>query len=205
MKVYRFINSNFTSNSYILFLDESDYVFIIDPGDSKPLIDWLKNNSKSLQGVLITHAHFDHIYGMNDILDLFPNIEIYASTYAKAGMLSSKLNSSYYTENPFVIECENIIIVDENDTIFLWKDVVANVICTPGHNNDCLSFVIEKNLFTGDALIPGIKVHTKSKNSDKKLAEDSIKRIIEQYDVDIMIWPGHKGNCLLGEMSKKSR
>lgn len=202
MKVVRFINSIFTSNSYILFFDGSDYVFIVDPGDSKPLIDWLNNNNRSLQGVLITHSHFDHIYGMNDLLDLYPDIEIYASKYAKDGMMSSKLNSSYYTENPFVVKCENINIVDEGDTIYLCKDIVANVIYTPGHNNDCLSFAIEKNLFTGDALIPGIKVHTKSKYSNKTEAVNSIHRIIEQFENDIIIWPGHSNNCLLGTIKQ---
>lgn len=204
MKIIRFVNSIFTSNSYLICFEESDSVFVVDPGDSIPILDWLKNNHKSLKGILITHSHFDHIYGINDLYGHFPMIQIYASENAKEGMLSAKLNRSYYTENPFVVNCININIVAEADTILLTQSHYANVIYTPGHNNDCLSFEIENNVFTGDSFIPGIKVHTKSKNSDKKQAEDSIKRIIEQFDDDTMIWPGHEENCLLGEMSKIS-
>ena len=204
MKIVRFINSILKSNSYIIYFDDCDYVFVIDPGDSKPIIDWLKYYDKTLKGLLITHAHFDHIYGVNNLHDVFPNIEIYASKYAKDGMLSSKLNCSYYTENPFVVECKKINIVDGFDTILLWENIVANVIYTPGHNHDCLSYEIGKNLFTGDALIPGIKVHTKSKFSDKAKAENSIQRIIEQFDNNTMIWPGHENNCLLSDLKMKN-
>lgn len=200
MKVVRFVNSIFTSNSYIIYFEESDSVFVIDPGDSKPILDWLKNSNKYLEGILITHSHFDHIYGINDLYEVYPNIIVYASKYAKEGMLSAKLNRSYYTENPFVVNCKNINIVAEADTILLSENLYANVIYTPGHNNDCLSFEIERNLFTGDAFIPGIKVHTKSKYGNKVQAENSINRIFEQFADNIMIWPGHEKNCLLGRI-----
>lgn len=131
-------------------------------------------------------------------------IQIYASENAKEGMLSAKLNRSYYTENPFIVNCININIVAEADTILLVPSHYANVLYTLGHNNDCLSFGIENNLFTGDSFIPGIKVHTKSKNSDKKQAEDSIKRIIEQFDDNTMIWPGHGEMTLLKEINIQS-
>src|SRR5674476_694978 len=104
MEVVRFINSIFTSNSYILYSEISESAFVIDPGDSKTIIDWLKSNNKFLKGILITHSHFDHIYGINDLHDNFPEMNIYGSYYAKEGMMSEKLNGSLYMEMPFVIK-----------------------------------------------------------------------------------------------------
>lgn len=205
MKIVRFVNSIFNSNSYLFSFEKSDSVFVIDPGDSIPIIQWITENNKILRCILITHAHFDHIYGINALSEKYPNVEVYASKYAKEGMLSSKINRSYYTDNPFVVKCNNINIIAEADIIQLTESHYTNVIYTPGHNHDCLSFVIENNIFTGDAFIPGIKVHTKSKNSDKNLAEASIKRIIEQFRDDTMIWPGHGENCLMGEISQISK
>lgn len=204
MKVVRFVNSIFTSNSYIISFEESDFVFVVDPGDSKPIIDWLTDNKKYLKGILITHSHFDHIYGVNDLHDVYPNLEIYASKFAKEGMLSAKLNRSYYTENSFIVKSKNITVVEELDSILLFENFYANVVYTPGHNNDCISFEIKKNLFTGDALIPGIKVHTKSKNGDKTQAEESIKKIFELFDDETMIWPGHNNNILLGNLKHEN-
>lgn len=202
MKIVRFVNSIFTSNSYLIFFEKSDSVFVVDPGDASPILEWITKNSKFLKGILITHSHFDHIYGVNDLYDIYPNVEVYASNFAKAGMFSAKLNRSYYTENSFVVKCENINVIEEGDKIELLGDIFANVINTPGHNNDCISFQIEKHLFTGDALIPGIKVYTRSKYGNKIQAENSIQRIIAQFDDKTMIWPGHNSNCSLGELKQ---
>lgn len=200
MKVERFVNSIFTSNTYILNYKDEKGIWVIDPGDSMPIIQWLERNNKFLNGILITHSHFDHIYGINHLQEIFPEIKVYASFFAIEGMKSEKLNGSLYLEIPFTIKRQDINIIREGDRIKLWKDIILNVFETPGHDRDCLTFQIGKNLFTGDALIPGIKVHTKLKYSDKTLARNSIKRIFDDFADDMMLWPGHKNNCLLSEL-----
>ena len=204
MQVKKFVNSIFTSNSYLIYFEECDSVFVVDPGDSNPIIEWLTANNKFIKGILITHSHFDHIYGINDLYELYPNIEIYASKYAKEGMLSAKLNRSYYTENSFIVNYKNINIVEEGDKILLFDDIFANVIYTPGHNNDCMSYEIIQNLFTGDALIPGIKVYTKSKFGDKTKAKESIIRIKNQFKNKTLICPGHGDIISLGDIAVSS-
>ena len=200
MKVERFVNNIFTSNSYILHFAGDKSVWVIDPGDSGPIIEWIERKNKYLVGILITHSHFDHIYGINDLFELYPNVKIYASKYAKEGMFSAKLNTSYYTENPFIIKCHNIMVIEEPDKIIISKNKYANVINTPGHNMDCLSFNIGKNLFTGDSLIPGMKVYTKAKNSDKILSANTVIKIFDQFPNATMIWPGHENNILLSSI-----
>jgi len=202
MKVERFINSIFTSNSYILYTDENETAYVIDPGDSIPILNWLIKNNKVLTGIFLTHSHFDHIYGINDLLEKFPDIIIHASFFAKEGLLCEKLNGSRYMEMPFVVDSPNVNILKEADIIQLWAGKYLNVIETPGHNRDCISLLIGKNLFTGDSLIPGIKVVTKSKYSDKLEAENSIRRVLNEFNDDTMIWPGHNDKCLLGEIKK---
>jgi len=198
--VKKYINSVFNSNSYLIYIEEEKEVWVIDPGDSQPIIEWLNNNNKTLKGILLTHSHFDHIYGINDLQEIFTTINVYASFYAIEGMMSVKLNGSLYQEMPFSIKRQDINIIKEGDRMLLWKDISLNIFETPGHDRDCLSYQIEKNLFTGDALIPGIKVYTKLKYSDKTQAANSIQRIFEQFDDNTMIWPGHENNCLLGDL-----
>lgn len=200
MHVKKYINSIFSSNSYLLNIEEDKGVWIIDPGDTSHIIEWLNNNDKFLKGIIITHSHFDHIYGINDLSEKFPSMEIFASQNAKEGMLSAKLNRSYYTENPFVVNSRNINIVVDHDQIPLSENIYANVIYTPGHNNDCLSFDINEYLFTGDALIPDIKVYTKSKNGDKSKAKESINKIFNLFSISKLVCPGHGNICRLGEI-----
>lgn len=201
MKVKQFVNTVFNSNTFLLYHDMEKGVWVIDPGSSiHELIEWVERNGKILNGILLTHTHFDHIYGLNDLQDNFPNVIMYASLYAKEGMISERLNGSYYQEIPFTIKHPEMTIVKENDKIQLWKDITLKVLETPGHDRDCLSFYVEKNLFTGDALIPGIKVHTKLKFSNKTQAEESLQKIFEEFSDDTKIWPGHANNSLLGNI-----
>jgi glyoxylase-like metal-dependent hydrolase (beta-lactamase superfamily II) len=91
-------------------------------------------------------------------------------------------------------------VVDDNDNIEIHENILVNVIYTPGHNHDCLSFEIQNHLFTGDALIPGIKVYTKSKHGNKTLAKETIDKINEQFNSKTIICPGHGDICKLGDV-----
>jgi len=198
MLIKRFVNTVFNSNTYLLYKLEEETAWVIDPGSSTDqLINWLENNEKYLGGILLTHTHFDHIYGLNDLQEKYPDVNVYASVFAKEGMVSEKLNGSLYKEIPFTIKRPEYIVLKENDQISLWDNSFVNAIETPGHDRDCLSFHINENLFTGDALIPGVKVFTKLKYSDKFLAKKSIQRIMEQFDDNTIIWPGHGEMCIL--------
>lgn len=62
---------------------------------------------------------------------------------------------------------------------------------TPGHNPSCLTFEVGDYLFTGDAYILGIKVVTIFKGGDKKIAAESVERIIE-LAIGKITFPGHE-------------
>ena len=122
MKVKKFINNIFNSNTYVLYQDVDNYIWVIDPGSSiNELIEWIERKEKILKGILLTHSHHDHINGLNDLMDKFSNVVMYASIFAKEGMMSSKINGSYYLETPFTIKYLDYNIVKENDrNLFLW-------------------------------------------------------------------------------------
>lgn len=201
MQVKKFINRILSSNSYIIFKEEERNAWLIDPGDSRQIFDWLKDNGKIIKGILLTHYHIDHIYGVNDFYEEYPRLKIYASEQSLVGLFSEKLNGSYYMEMPYVLSCKKIEVLDSNSIIELFDSgQKATILFTPGHNNDCISFEIGKYLFTGDALIPGVKVHTKSKYADKVVAEETISRIINNFQDDTIICPGHGNMTLLKEI-----
>lgn len=203
MNVKRFVNNVFNSNTYLLHQELNYDVWVIDPGSNfNELIEWIEINGKILKGILLTHSHFDHICGINYLHDKYTDLIIYASLFTKEGLLCEKLNGSLYMETPFVIKTKRINIIKEGDILYLWDTVKLNVLETPGHDRDCISFLVNENLFTGDALIPGIKVHTKLKYSNKKLAEESIKRILDEFSDETIIWPGHEDKCFLYDLKK---
>jgi hydroxyacylglutathione hydrolase len=204
MQVKKFTNSILSSNSYVIFTEEERHTWLVDPGDSHQILNWLVAHNKMVVGILLTHYHIDHIYGVNDICEEYPSLKIYASELSLVGLYSEKLNGSYYMEMPYVVDCKEIQIVKaDSQIVLLNSEQKAIVISTPGHNNDCISYKIGKYLFTGDALIPGVKVHTKSKLGNKSIAQETINQIITNFPGRTIICPGHKEICLLKEIEVK--
>lgn len=192
MIIKHITNNIFNSNSYILYTVEDNNIWIIDPGSNTfELINWIEANKKNISGILLTHTHFDHIYGLNELCEKFPNISIYASEYAGEGMKSEKLNGSLYMEIPFTVSLHNYIIIKEHDKVYLWENIFLEVIETPGHDRDCISFIVDDYIFSGDALIPSEKVYTKLKYSNKLLATESINKIFTKANKHSKLMPGH--------------
>lgn len=201
--IIRHINSFNTSNTYLLHTDTDQKAWIIDPGDASFILDWLDINHKVPAGVLLTHSHIDHIYGINSIRECFSQLPVYVSADGRLGLLSSKLNLSYYHERPYVVKDECLIVLEPAKEIGLWNNVFLTVYATPGHNTESISFQVGKNLFTGDALIPGIKVFTKFHGGNKLQAKETIDRIFEVFPPDQMVWPGHGEEYQLKDIKKE--
>ena len=61
-------NTVFSSATYILKIDSSEDLYLIDCGDVQPVISYIETNHLSLKGVFLTHSHFDHIYRLNELV-----------------------------------------------------------------------------------------------------------------------------------------
>lgn len=46
--------------------------YLVDCGDAKSVLSFLRTKSKILKGIFLTHCHYDHIYDLNDVLKWFP-------------------------------------------------------------------------------------------------------------------------------------
>ena len=155
------------------------------------LISKIGGDLLTIKGVLLTHVHYDHIYGLLGLREIFPDIRVYTNEAGRAALRNEKLNYSKYHNDPIVYESQNIVVCDEGTTIDLFDGVSAKVYYTPGHNPSCLTYEVGNYLFTGDAYIPGVKVVTTLKGGDKNLATKSEERILKMADGKI-ICPGHE-------------
>ena len=181
MKVSHIVNSVFTSRTYILTQDGSLSAWLVDCGDVAPLMDYLsslRGNSFQIKGVLLTHVHHDHIYGLPRLKEKFPSLQVYTNEYGKKALTDIRLNYSKYHNDPIVYESENVVTCDEGAVIELFDSVQAKVYHTPGHSPSCLTYEVGDYLFTGDAYIPGVKVVTTLKGGDKVKAAESVERIL---------------------------
>lgn len=158
---------------------------IIDPGD-----DW--SAFKQVSYVLLTHAHLDHIYGLNDLFKRSPCAKVLTNDIGRQMLLDAKKNLSFYHETPFVFKhADNIIIINDRDEIEVAPGLVAKAIYTPGHNPSCISWIIGNAIFTGDSYIPGLKTVTNLPGGNREDAKKS-EILIKKFSEGRNIYPGHK-------------
>lgn len=178
-------NSVFNSRTYIL--DEGDgAVWLVDCGDFEPLME--KIGRKRVEGVLLTHTHSDHIYGLMQLLARFPDASIVTNAWGREALADPRLNlSKYHPDYPDIAldAPGNVMVVSEGDVVHGYK------VCeTPGHDPSCLCYVGDDCIFTGDAYIPGLSSFAGFPNSDKALAAASQQRILT-LATGRTVWAGH--------------
>lgn len=186
MTIRQIVNSVYNSCSYVLTQDKQSW--LVDCGDVDQILPLVEGK---LQGVLLTHAHFDHIYGLNNLVSLFPGLTVYTIMAGFNGLLSDKLNFSRYYGDPFIFDSpDNVKLVRDGECISLFEGVEIKAVATPGHSPGCVTWVTENAIFTGDSYIPGVKTVANLPHSDKELALKS-EALIRDMVENRSIYPGH--------------
>ena len=135
-----------SANCYIISNSKKNCV-IIDAGDGyDKIMSIVKNNKFNVQGVLLTHGHFDHCMACKKLQDKGMKIYIHkldADKLHTPGNLSSLHNQKFDYFNADVLIDEGKLVVG---------DFTFNVIHTPGHSAGGVAYVYEDNVFTGDTM-----------------------------------------------------
>lgn len=193
VSVRRIVNSIFESNTFVIDSNRNDYVWLIDAGDVDAVLKWANTIGKKIVGVLLSHAHFDHIYGLNKLLKHNSDLIVYVGKEDRDALFSSKMNMSrYHEEGEFTFKGSNVFSVSDGEFISLFDDIVVKVMEVPGHTPGCIAYKIEDYLFTGDAYIPGHDVVTLLPRANKIKAKESWKRIDDLLESEnVKLFPGH--------------
>lgn len=192
IRIEEVINSVFTSKTYILYKRGEIKTWLVDIGDVEPIVSFLEEKELTVEGVFLSHAHFDHIYGLTELVKHYPQCKVYVTEYAKEGLASDKLNMSRYHETLIKHEGDNVVVVHEGESMTLFDDEpLMEFYEPPGHNPGCLMMVLGDMIFTGDAYIPGVGANTQLPHANKELAQQSMERILKLAEGKI-IYSGHK-------------
>ena len=120
--------------SYLIIDDNNNSACVVDPGEAKPIVDYLKNKNIKLKYILNTHHHFDHIGGNE--------------------YLKKKFGSIVVGFKKDINRIPEIDILLEDNQIWKAENFEAKIIHIPGHTTGhiCFHFFQEKLVFTGDTL-----------------------------------------------------
>lgn len=179
---------------YIVW-DETGECVLIDPGfNSQNEFDRIKKFilEKSLKPVkiLLTHGHFDHIFGLEDAARYW-NVKAYFNGEDLPRMEEAIKNAQYFglTFKPFTGEAVDI---KDGDKVTFGKSVLE-VIGTPGHTPGGVCFLDREGgqLFSGDTLFAGSIGRTDLGGGDLELLLTGIRKKLMVLDSDVKVYPGH--------------
>jgi len=189
--VKQYVNSTFNSNTYLVQSEINPRSgWLVDVGIFS---DWHEDLDTfcEIKGIFLTHAHYDHIFAIHDVLNIFPNCKIYCSDFTKISLSDSKLNLSFYHDEPINFTHDKIELLKEGDRVELFCGIEILTIETPGHNKGSLSFLMGKYIFTGDSLVPGYKVVTKLKSGSINENLLSLSKLDNIMKSDTLVCSGH--------------
>ena len=190
MNIHPIVNSLYNSCTYVLHTAKCTQCCLIDCGDMKFILEYVCQYNLEISSLFITHTHYDHIYGIKELMNYFPGCIVYTSEWGVKGLASDKLNLSRYHNEPIIWTGDNINVLHEGDNVELFANEMMRVMETPGHDRSCLTYKSRNNLFTGDSFIPGLKVVSNFPNSNNEDAELSLRRI-RLLSRNCHLYPGH--------------
>jgi glyoxylase-like metal-dependent hydrolase (beta-lactamase superfamily II) len=200
MELKKFEVGPFAENSYLL--TSGDDALLIDPGFSndsefKRFRSAFANTGASLKGVLLTHAHIDHVLGLPAVLDAY-DVDVYLNhtdltpwnnIEQQAAMFGLSASSLDFKPKP----------LPAGDS-FEVASFSMDIRYTPGHAPDHVSlyFADDNMVIAGDTLFKGSVGRTDLYKGDSALLKKSILNELYSLPDDTIVYPGHGPQTTIG-------
>lgn len=200
LSVQSFVNSPVPSNCYVLFdKDTSNDCINVDPGSKEEtdLFTYLEEERLMPRYIILTHEHFDHCWGVNQLVEKY-HIPILCSQLCSEAIKNEKWNFSVFYDNKeaFTIKSETISVESLNYVLVFNREEICFFI-TPGHTDASMCILTKKYLFTGDALIKDEKTVTKLPTGSLIKLKDSKKLFGTMQGKGYKVLPGHGDSFML--------
>lgn len=176
-------------NCYIIHDEKSTSCCVIDPGyEADTILDKLSELGLTLEAILLTHGHFDHVGAVRDIAaDTGCQVYLCADDLClPTNLTAGKL---YYTQT-----------YAEGTRLHL-AGLDITVLQTPGHTPGSVCLLIGDSLFSGDTLFAGSCGRTDLPGGSWTDMQNSLKRL-SQIEANLWVLPGHGESTMLASEKK---
>lgn len=190
MEVHVFEVGPFLENTYLL--EEGEEYLLIDPGFStEPEYARFKESlSGELKAIVLTHAHVDHVLGINRVLRDF-DVKVYLSAEDRFlwNNFGSQAQMFGINQGGFSFEPEDL----PKEGTFTLGNFSFDCLYTPGHSPDHISlyFVEQGFVIAGDALFKESIGRTDLYQGNFEVLEESIREKLYSLPSSTKVYPGH--------------
>lgn len=185
------------TNCYFLYREGSQQVVFVDPGDrGADIYEALKRKGLSVAAILLTHGHFDHIWGAQKLREL-SGARIYALDAEKVVCQDAYVNVSAQAGRKATIDPDEWLTDGQELSL---AGISIRVIATPGHTiGSCCYYVEEAGfLIAGDTLFSGSVGRTDFPTGSMSRLIRSIKEKLFLLPDETKVYPGHGEETTIG-------
>ena len=175
------ITDRIENNTY--FVSKGSDCIVIDPSmEYKQITEHIKVNGYNVKAILITHAHYDHVYSLYELV-----------RDTKAPVYMHKDDFPLYDASIPMTGSANKVEIDYPLNGGEALDILGEkieVVHTPGHAEGCVCYIIGDSIFTGDFIFKGTVGRTDLPTSNKSKMNDSLNKF-SKLDRDLKVYAGH--------------
>ena len=198
MDVRMFTVGQIAENTYIFRRDGSERALIVDPGDeADKLLAAIDALGVKLDGILLTHTHFDHIGAVAPVAKA-TGAPVYCPQLEVAVLQDIMAYVPWPGFGPFEsYEAEHMLEGGERLELAGFE---IDVISTPGHSPGHVTFSVpdEQAIFSGDVLFQQSIGRTDLPGGDYGTLLESIRTLVDTLPEETAVYPGHMGTTTLG-------
>ncbi|MEG0352948.1 MAG: MBL fold metallo-hydrolase [Cellulosilyticaceae bacterium] len=193
MKIERMTVGMLQEHTYFIIDEESAKAFIVDPGaEPHRILEKITADGLSVEGILLTHGHFDHIGAVTQIREEL-GCPVIIHECGKAYISNPDYNlSSVFAREDVVFEADRY--VEHGDMVEIaGTDISLKVVFAPGHTSDGVVYYSDKEkvAFVGDIIFNGSIGRTDNPGGDMTTLLVSIKKNIFTLPEETVIYSGH--------------
>lgn len=183
-KIDRFVLGMVQVNTYLIWEDQ--HVLIVDPGSkSLKIQEVIDQQNGIVDGILLTHGHFDHIAGVDAFVKKYQS-PVYINELDMPMLQDPKLNSSFF--QPIVVNAKAIGL---KPGVIQIGAFTLKVIDAPGHSEGSTLFIWDDNLICGDVIFQGSIGRTDLITGSNTKMMQTLHYIRNHLSPNLKVYPGH--------------
>lgn len=201
MKIQTFVTGIIGTNTYVVYNEKTKEAFLVDPAACpKKMLAFMEEEGLDLKAVLLTHGHFDHIMGLEDLEKLY-KIPVYAGEREAELIVDAHWNQSDIYTKGYTFS-DSVYLKDGEVLSVAGYDI--QVLFTPGHTPGGVCYYIadEGILFSGDTLFHHSVGRTDFEGGSMSDLVRGIEEKLLPLPDETKVLPGHMEATTIGEEKK---
>lgn len=197
MQVKTYVGGPLSVNCYLVTDEATNKGFVIDPGgENKRLIAYVQENQTSIEAIILTHGHPDHICGIETFQKAFPEAITVAHEDEHEMLEQPEINhSKQYCGKAISVKPDRFVRDHDSIRIGGLEPVFLH---TPGHTPGGMCIYLNDCLFSGDTLFRNSIGRTDFPYSSFATIKKSIIKQLFVLPDDTTVYPGHEGTTSIG-------